>query len=274
MGKYLEDRELDSVLENYFNENSSIEILNEGILSRLFKNKSGKYKKGDICYICKGEIKQGEVVRVYNIYKDQSTAVLSYILSESGVVYNDNKVYTNKSWYSFDVEVSFAKCEIAKINKKSSISYDLKVIEIIDNNINYSKLLNKYSIEVVEGKVPANIKSGRMSVYNKVLQIAKQALSEIDVKKGFKIANDNEENGITEFSIGITNHVDIINCDAWAFTGNKARDEEEYNRYEKTFIELLHKLDEKFKSNNIPGETDYYGDWDDGPIVFVIEDKK
>ena len=95
------------------------------------------------------------------------------------------------------------------------------------------------------------------------------------LKGGFTLTklDEDEKEYLEEFTNGFCNYFNIIECDAWKFTNNKARDDSEYDKYEKVFLEILSKLDEKFKKNNIPGGTDYHGDWDDGPIVFVLTEK-
>ena len=72
------------------------------------------------------------------------------------------------------------------------------------------------------------------------------------------------------FLDGEDNYFHIIHYDAWKFTNNKARDDSEYEKFDKVLKELIDNLEIEVDKNNLPGKIDCYGDWDDGPIVFIL----
>lgn len=96
-----------------------------------------------------------------------------------------------------------------------------------------------------------------------------------ELNGGFWIPNykdEYHEEELEAFFNCIEDYFEVFWYDAWDFTNNKARDEGEYEKFDKVFLELMDKIEEELKRNKIDGTLDIYGDWDDGPVVFEYKE--
>ena len=104
----------------------------------------------------------------------------------------------------------------------------------------------------------------RKDIYNKIIRIVKSVLK--DHIRGFGESNDKEES--LNFIEGLSDSLYVISYDAWEYTNGKARDENEYNKFNDRFNSILGQLNKALKDNNIQGRFSSDGDWDDGDIYY------
>ena len=113
----------------------------------------------------------------------------------------------------------------------------------------------------------------RIQIYNKMMNITKNVLFSMksELKNGFKLANnDNFDKDI--FFYKEEDNFNIVKYNAWDFTNNNARNDSEYNKFDKVMTKLINNLQKEVDKNKLSGKIECYGDWDDGPIVFVLSE--
>lgn len=114
-------------------------------------------------------------------------------------------------------------------------------------------------------------KEERQKRFTEVRKVASDTIKEIGPHKGIKLSS-----WYTEFSEdkvkvlnGESNEISLITTDAWDFTDNKARDDDEYIKYEEYVYErLLPALKNKLSKY---GKVDSTGDWDDDDLVIFMK---
>ena len=266
MGQY--GHKFDSLIESR-NRETRQQMLEEGaggFLKRLFSSKKSKNESKTV-YACglKGS-KSSNGAR-----NSESDALKFWICS----VYNGNLdkgvvTFARDSYYK-SLEKDNQELSISKFKqeKDSNGSDKYTFIETIaeDTVIN---LIKKYSIKIDVKDNSAIIKK-RTKIYKDACSIASKIILDLSkedpqVKKGFTVNKvSNDDDNFISFVDNIDNDMEIISCDAWAYTNNKARDEEEYNKYIKAFNNIYNELKKQITFASV----DYYGDWDDGPICIV-----
>ena len=282
MGKYLEDKELDSVLEAYFNE-TEMTVFQESIIGKfknMFRNKIENSKKaiGIECYDCLDyKVNVGkEYYYGTTILRTKSDAISKCLIVDMKLGTKDkDKLYINKKYEKEldSIKVYLYKVKITKVAEYYTPSKDCKVLEV--EELTLRKALSYVNYELKDYSSVAN---KRKQVFSKVCSIVKKVFNEIGKDKlngGFKISNYKEEYGqeqVEQFFNCIQDNFPIFYYDAWEFTNNKARDEGEFEKFNDVLIELMSKIKEELNKANIKGDIDSFGDWDDGDIDFVYKE--
>jgi len=280
MGKYLEDRELDSVLENYFNE-TEMTVFQEGIIGKLknmFLNKieNGKKDIGIECYDCSAyKINVGkEYFYGINIMKSKSEAISHCLIVDMKLGTKDeDKLYINKKYEKEldSTKVYLCKVKITKVNE-DSCKY-CKVLEV--EELTLGQALSHVNYEFKDNSSATN---KRKQVFSKVCSIVKKVFNEIGketLNGGFGLSNykdEYEQELLDDFLNCINDYFPIFDYDAWEFTNNKARDEAEYEKFSKVMYEIMDKIKKELDKNNISGSIEIFGDWDDGDVDFVYKE--
>ena len=263
------------MLEIAMNESFGFEPVNEGFLSKLmnmFKNKDKKRDSKPVTrYYISLKLKEPGTVSKNDIfyYGSKKKAILAYL----------------RGFYQINVE----KCTISSSNNKKlekdldkmvflntlEASATTKIVEVEEAPL--SDLMKKYGIKLTVSEETDKMEKERTKIYRDCITIVKGYINQLkseypNITKGFEVTNyfsDDEYDDLSDFVSGFNDYICLIDCDAWAYTNNKARTEEEYENYSKCFDTLYDQL----KKNNILakyGTIDYYGDWDDGPIVLIV----
>ena len=272
-------------------EESKLEILDEGIIQKLknlFSKKSDKKDKKPesttkYTVVSKDRYNVGAVETFLSMCVSNSVkeAIEHHVTILSGE-YKDNQIllYSSKFDKIKNNEIDIIKLEIlSQEEKKYHKEYKCKVSEISESG-KVIEILDRCKVSYKINNTGATEKY-RRQLFKTLQSIAKEALSKTEKDglstKGFSV-NDGKETDTygetenSEFFIGLENYISIIDCDAWEFTNNKARDDEEYSKYMESFYKIYKYLDQGIKAKSIKGKLDYYGDWDDGPIVFEIDE--
>lgn len=262
---------------SYTNESYIIQKLKKLFKDKIEDNKE-KDEKSKVGYVATYKnYKVGSVEKLAGVEVKISIkeSLESYIVIMSGER-KDNKirVKSNKFNKIIDEEITIYKLDIIEYNDLQE--YKCKISNIVDKG-KISDLINKYKIEydVVNTE---ETKKYRSQLFKKLQIIAKNAINKAKNDGlsvlGFTVYSGKDEYGDEdEFFLGLQNYIDLVDCDAWEFTKNKARDDNEYDKYSKSFGVIYKYIDDEIKSQGIKGKLDYYGDWDSGPIVFEITDK-
>jgi len=260
MSKYIEM--LEFFVENGISLNTDqIEALNEKFFDRGNKT----------VYSCSVIIDKDNVSN----NKSVKDAIIYWICAcYSGKLENGVIIFPKESFYKQLVDEN-KYIYISKFNHKynpKGITYGeqhkYKFISVEDKG-NVMSLISKYSIKT---KVKDNgIKEDdREKIYKDACKIANKVIldlskSDPNIKKGFNVVN-HDEYDLSDFINGIDNYIDIIYCDAWSYTNNKARDEEEYNKYQQALDNVV----EEFKNRVKFAKVEYDGDWDDGCLEIYL----
>ena len=270
-----------SIYGTYLNEAyDNSRYINEfgNILGKLFKKKKKINLNGGVkCYICSyTKYSVGSSFSVYGDLIDTiAEAIRKFLCISFGLRKdsnytmnkkdNEKMVKDTKTVYLYKGTAKF------KASSKGCLEYDFKVDEILcEDTIN--TIINKYDIKF-DIKDTTSVEKSRAKIYNEALKISKQIVKEAlnkypGGKAGFAANGFYDDDEKEEFLSGIEDNFPVVNCDAWEYTGGKARDEEEYKKYTECFNFIYGQCKEKLSKY---GKIDYYGDWDDGPIVLIVK---
>jgi hypothetical protein len=215
-------------------------------------------------YLCYDSINDAIMMYCRCIYNNWNKEGNKYIVSKSG--------YEKMQKDNTNVEIYEYYLTDKKKEAASFTYYYYKLGKKIDSG-NLIDLIKSHNIKIEIKDITA-LENRRKQIISKSKSIAKtviqNAYKDSDVKRGFSISSDKEFE--EEFIAGIDNNISIIDCDAWTFT-DKARDESEYQKYIDLFNKIYEDFSKQIESSILDTKVDYYGDWDDGPIV-VIDKKK
>ena len=106
-----------------------------------------------------------------------------------------------------------------------------------------------------------------LNLYKLGTNVFKQACSKFGNPKGFAIItrDELEEFYFYDDETEVPDSVIIGDYDAWEFTNNRARDEEEYEKFNKMLIDITNQCNKILKDRKLPYAIDCDGgDWDDG----------
>lgn len=106
-----------------------------------------------------------------------------------------------------------------------------------------------------------------LNLYKLGTSVFKQACSKFGNPKGFAIISraELEEFYFYDDETEVPDSVIIGDYDAWEFTNNRARDEEEYEKFNKMLIDITNQCNKILKDRKLPYGIDCDGgDWDDG----------
>jgi hypothetical protein len=248
-------------------------------LKSMFKNKTEKSKKfiSTKCYLAsKYNYKVGsEEFYGSNITKTKSEAIECHLIKNMNLgTKNGDKLYINKKYEQELDSITFYLYKVKLVGYDDYIwgAYNCKILE--SEKLTLREALNHVNYEFRDNSAEYN---RRKQISTKVISIAKKVLNDIGkdtLNGGFKLVDFSKDYGKEELELFlncIEDYFSLVHYDAWKFTNNKARDEEEYEKFDNVFMNLMNRIQEELNKNNIKGKLDIYGDWDDGPIVFIID---
>lgn len=245
----------------------------EGVFD-IFSNKY-LYTSGDY----NNEMKSLDTVRCH---KDLKTAVTRAVSNLGENAYNSfgkiigveirgkniNKLNDNLTIYKIESEKTVKHMkQRSGHGDENNLQKPFKEIE--KETKTYNEWIKKFGIKVIVKGVSTpgtNRKTEANNVKSILIPYAKTIL-----EKGFEISVDADE--MNEFVNDDNDSFTIIFYDAWKFTDGKARNDDEYEKFDKALVDLLNKLNEfvKSKPDKFHGKISTDGDWDDGYIEYTLD---
>ena len=273
--------------EEYYNSADRYELVNESIVSRLMNMYKNKFKrilssKEETMYIFTYEdYNINTVLKEECPYKSKKDAI-EFLLRWKYSLHDKSKTITKSNYEKVFKDNDTYYLYTVKAKTSEGVENDfVKDIKIIDKKEGTLKeFIDKYNIK----KDIASEKEfkDRGKLQKEAANVAKSIITKLKskypkIEDGFGVImydkfheDDIEYKRLIEFKYGMENYIDIIWCDAWEYTDQKARAEELYNGYIECFNDIFgefKKVMEKYKNVTV----DYYGDWDDGPIVIIVK---
>ncbi len=251
-------------------------VITEGFLKKLFTKTIKKNSKPSIVYSC--GVKKNDK-ECYGGQKSIPDAIKWWVCACYKGVQNKGIVTFPRESYYKDLEKNNTYVYISKYkheeNDEGNTYGERNKFTLIESSEegNIMDLIKKYNIKIDIQDNTALINK-RSKMYKDACKIAKKIIDDLSkedpqIKKGFSVVNssnnDSDYDSLTDFEDNMDNSCEIISCDAWFYTNNKARDQEEYEKYSKAFDKIFG----EFKRQVAFASVDYYGDWDDGPIVII-----
>jgi RNA polymerase-interacting CarD/CdnL/TRCF family regulator len=197
---------------------------------------------------------------------------------------NDDKIII-KSRYKKDYDeylnnkIFIYSVNNIKYNDTNARSIDSASIDELIFSGTVQEAIDKYNINI-EISDTSKIEKERKQIFNMATKYAKNSLDNVfkkypEYKKrhGFSLVYKDDDN-YERFISGEDKYLPLIYCDAWNFTNNKARDDSEYEIYNKALSIITKELSETIKNDNklySIGTIEYTGDWDDGTIDFELK---
>jgi len=265
-------------IDNYLDN----QVLTEGFLKRLLMAGSKKVNLNKVIieYGCSVNKNEKEC---YGGQKTIVEAIKWWLCAVyKGVYMKDAVTFTRESYYK-DLEkdnsyiyISKYKHEINENGNTYGEKNKFTHLEISDEG-HILDLMNKYNIKI-EIKDNTAFINRRAKMFKDACKIAKKIIDDLSkedpqIKKGFRVVNpsmvDSDAESLADFEDNMDDSCEIISCDAWEYTNMKARDQVEYEKYSKAFDKVFG----EFKKQITFVSVDYYGDWDDGPIVIIDKNK-
>ncbi len=137
----------------------------------------------------------------------------------------------------------------------------------------------QYSITIPIAELEKPIKMSKEEVTNickNCAKLLKDAFAKNGNPKGFKLYSESEiKEYIDEYVDNERNGIYIGEYDAWVFTGGKARDKDEYEKFTNMLIKIENTIKDLIKKSKCPYTiSSEGGDWDDGFYEIYFSSKK
>lgn len=289
---------MSSIYGNYLEESYNDKVIKEGIIQTLKNMYKSRRIKKLIAYDCDLDKKPNDKSSKYytsNYYSIRNNTSPSISIKQwicacyKATLEKGKLIFLNKSKYNelikdnhylYILKYYYEYNSDPKIvtNGDEEKRITEKFLEITDEG-NVVDLMQKYSIEY-EIRDNSAIINRRRKMFNDACAIARKIISDAakedpQIKKGFSVPKfDKDDSEYEDFINNISHDITIVDCDAWGYTNNKARDEAEYDKYNTAFGKIYVPLNNAITKSINDADIDYAGDWDDGPIILIDIEKK
>ncbi len=185
---------------------------------------------------------------------------------------NKNKLNTKVCLYKIEVNPKAAGGQFKTTMDKYGlyVNQQMLINVLAKETGTVLEFAKKYGVDfVIDDSVSLNA-SILKKIYQEAVKSVTPVIKDLD---GFNIYADEDE--LESFYEGDTKCISLIRCDAWEFTGGKARDSNEYDKYTVAYNKVVSDCTKALKSNSFANKyfakIDYDGDWDDGSIQMIIK---